>query len=737
MIYLIDDKRNRQMDYGWTDEKFDKYSNILCAIYEYDAIHALELRNKIFSPTNTILFHESFFDTNVNTHKKSTLSIRDSLIRYASENPSSNVVFFSGSKSSRKIDENVAHIPVSILYQYLEVFIERVSNNDVDLRYLLFGAKFEIEESLQKKLEEANSNFNDFSDEEPISKIFIALTIENEIDLVFDNAVYKTFYLDEKHNFDVTDEYLSEIIIDWFNGEEYDSIFIPLCFGPVLSDYNGLRFATHIRCTETLNRLKNIFIYSFVDYADIIQNEYFDILKSKNVRLIEYKSSSFFKASLLNCEALSCDELPVEINKVKLDPPKNYEDNHSISNEWAIYRWAVSINAYTPDINRVLNNVNNQLYFKVLKTIYPPADIIRLSEHQLKINYEGAPKILYIDDEANKGWYEILSNLFSNINKLEFDYLDDEFNSKIQEEIISTSIDKIKSENIDMVILDFRLHPNDFSTDDFSTITGLRLLKEIKKINPGIQVVIFSATNKTWNFQDLQMNGADGFVLKESPEFSLNPKVTSLLIQKMLLTIEGCLAKTFLKDFFDCYKILKDELIPRKNYKRTDKPLPKEFVDEALKWLEISYQQLNSGISQSSLTSSFLFMFSVLENISNRVINIENPIPTKQEGLFHYEFRGSEQKLKLFIEDKDNLGYYRKTKSHLSSKRNVSWVMKILNTLDFISNEQYSIHELSNLIKLRNDVIHANSNSGDVILTEKNSIEFLNKLIYNGLKNIK
>lgn len=48
----------------------------------------------------------------------------------------------------------------------------------------------------------------------------------------------------------------------------------------------------------------------------------------------------------------------------------------------------------------------------------------------------------------------------------------------------------------------------------------------IKKINPGIQVIIFSATNKVWNLQALQEAGADGFIIKESPENSIDPNFT-------------------------------------------------------------------------------------------------------------------------------------------------------------------------------------------------------------------
>jgi CheY-like chemotaxis protein len=67
-----------------------------------------------------------------------------------------------------------------------------------------------------------------------------------------------------------------------------------------------------------------------------------------------------------------------------------------------------------------------------------------------------------------------------------------------------------------LVFLDFRLNPSDFENKNSQEITSIKLLKEIKKRNPGIQVIIFSATNKILNLQALQEARADAFVLKDS-----------------------------------------------------------------------------------------------------------------------------------------------------------------------------------------------------------------------------
>lgn len=75
-------------------------------------------------------------------------------------------------------------------------------------------------------------------------------------------------------------------------------------------------------------------------------------------------------------------------------------------------------------------------------------------------------------------------------------------------------------------------------------------MQEIKKINAGIQVIFFSATNKIWNLQKLQELGADGFIIKESPENSMNPDFTSETILQFKSTIETAFKKRFLKEVF-------------------------------------------------------------------------------------------------------------------------------------------------------------------------------------------
>jgi DNA-binding NarL/FixJ family response regulator len=111
-------------------------------------------------------------------------------------------------------------------------------------------------------------------------------------------------------------------------------------------------------------------------------------------------------------------------------------------------------------------------------------------------------------------------------NEIYFDCLVEYFKSISQNELIKKVIQKVTVDDIDAVLLDFRLLPIDFTVDKIEEITGVKILQEIKKLTPGILVIIFFATNKIWNLQAYQDAGLDGFILKESLENSIDKDFT-------------------------------------------------------------------------------------------------------------------------------------------------------------------------------------------------------------------
>jgi hypothetical protein len=150
MIYLIDDKKERQKNLGWDEVKLNAYIDILKPIYTSGQIEAE--RVNIFSADNIVLYHESFFDNPDNHHKKKSTEIKQDLI-YFSEQNKFIVVFFSGSIGSKKIDNNTASIPVSTLYKNLKFFLNAYnnSNQEININQIAYGNDFKNEKMLEIK----------------------------------------------------------------------------------------------------------------------------------------------------------------------------------------------------------------------------------------------------------------------------------------------------------------------------------------------------------------------------------------------------------------------------------------------------------------------------------------------------------------------------------------------------------------------------------------------------------
>lgn len=123
------------------------------------------------------------------------------------------------------------------------------------------------------------------------------------------------------------------------------------------------------------------------------------------------------------------NDIKHEMGKIQLPVPQNYEDSHSIANEWAIYRWANATDSEDSAIEKITNTIKSNLYFKHLTTVYPPSEIKLIKEDRLKFRDQLSGisdglleqkdiNILYVDDEADKGWYEIMANIIHDVNKI-------------------------------------------------------------------------------------------------------------------------------------------------------------------------------------------------------------------------------------------------------------------------------------------------------------------------------
>ena len=703
-IYIIDEQINRQIEYGWTEEHFAQYKTIVETIYREEEFFEDILKNK----ENIIFLHESFPDKN--TKEK---------IYQRNKEKAISIGVFSGSKNERRKSENRIDLPADVFYKNLTVFLDRVKEGDFNIDYLLYGASPEREQQLLSELEKRNIEEDNLAPIASIYKNLLFLTSEDYIDNPFENAPEVTLYEDEEKR-DFSDSRLHTIVSEELDGDKYDNIFIPLCFGNSLSDYNGLRLAAHIRCTKTINQLSNIYIYGFVGYKDLLEHPCFNILKTKNVFLIDYSKKAIQEADKNTISSLKEDELTKEIQKLVLAAPK---DNHTIANEWAIYRWVTMIGTGVRDerIDIINRNIQQNLYFKYLQTIYP---VIRneLSAVRIEKDDEKSPKILYIDDEAEKGWDEIFATLLCDGSNLDYECLEDDIKKLSKEEIIEISINEIKEKEIDIVILDFRLHNTDFSKEiPIEEVTSMEILKQIKEYNKGIQVLIFSATNKIWNLQALERLGADGFIIKEAPENSINPNFTEETIANFKRIMERSIRMTFLKKAYNAVRKIKNEVETISNDNDLEKLKLKSEIEIQL---DIAFECLrkaeNKENDYSYFNLSYISLYKIIEHI--------NDFYTDEKGL---SLRKDGKLIGSYDQENQNFKSIEKNR-YPSTKDKILFIYeKSLN-----GDPKKIVSNIGAICKNRNNIIHPKSTEEFKQTTAQENITLLNT-IYTIVKHLK
>lgn len=512
-------------------------------------------------------------------------------------------------------------------------------------------------------------------------------------------------------------------------------LIIPVRLGFEDAEYMGLYVGLHIRLTKELNNVRFLPMLFITDESkeDILSNQ-IKKRKEKSGLLLFTKASYLLSALDLNdfvlkeLASIEIENYDVDfLNHLSITIPEN-SDSHSVANEWGAFRLAKfagkSLKLEKP----------SSLYFK-FKDSFTNNEIVP-NRNFLDGTLKTSCKALLIDDNAKSGWSDVLEHILRK-HIIRYDYSSDL-------DVIDTydaALELKDYTEYDIVFLDLRLLKEEDRGNiviELEEFSGTKILRKIKECNRGIQVIVFSASNKIWYIDkllNLKEANANGYYVKESPEYILSSNFSNENYNNLIENITKCLDLKFLKDFYNEFNLIKVELL-----KRRKKDLSKEFVDEAIKWLELSNDIIAKGSTTLNITTSFLFYFSVIESISNKIIDVDNPILVETENgqkKYNFQFRGSDQKLRNYIEEVPDSGIYRKTKGKLKSSRNIPWLLKILNAFDFISN--YNIDEIlvSNLIKKRNNIIHANPTSGDKINIELKELIMLYKYIIVGLKNIK
>ncbi len=345
-----------------------------------------------------------------------------------------------------------------------------------------------------------------------------------------------------------------------------DALFIDISLSGTILDFSGIRLAYHVRLLLDNQFSKApIILFGETDLSIITQFDplypiiftqgtYLHNLEQKEIRLVFERIQE---------GKLKGGKSPHDFaSQVAVPRPSNHLTHHSTANEWSIVQWAIQL-GMTKDAIQALpayQSIQSELFYKYLSALNPSLGIESNQGSITPISGEG--RILLIDDEYPKGWKAIFEKLVQNesnstisLEVMEFKADNGsviEFKTQGQEDIIYTCCKKINTGIYDLVIIDLRLCDSDFEStlDDPSTLTGIQIIKKIKELDKGQQIIAFTASNKIWNFSKLKEVGVTNYIHKHSPEIDNTASVIREDIEKAIMQIDLCLEKKLLKVIF-------------------------------------------------------------------------------------------------------------------------------------------------------------------------------------------
>jgi len=473
--------------------------------------------------------------------------------------------------------------------------------------------------SIIEFINQANSiDKNKFSIEDHISYIDLKIFTDKEYDTSNGNDQYDMAAnsLIEAH-FDTLAN--SEVVFVNYAGNDSDKFF-------------GLILAHHIRLDKVLRKLA-ILITSAEDKSSLMEYEpdlshllhtggtgYFSDIEEAISKIQKFKS----KISLLKLSpSIFKDGI---LDKLVIRQPEEQQGRHGIANQWGAYRMS--------QVGELMIN------YKFPKTLYFKYLLAQSSNPKpQKIIFPVVDKVLFIDDNFHKGWKDCLEQIFGEDKIIAY--------KSWEEAVVDQIPDQIEKDEFDLIILDLYFG----ESKDVKKETGKDILKIIKGtkerdgittkgLNPIVPVIMFTASNKAWNMDELYEAGADGYYVKEHPETAHDPEFSVNNFKNFHENVKNCLEKgALLRKYWRKIQELKDDsisIINNKTDNNGNNQLNKERINERLIMflglLKKAFEQTDfdkNTFFYSEWELAFLTLWSTLNEIQEcfyeKIMGFENP----------------------------------------------------------------------------------------------------------------
>lgn len=369
-----------------------------------------------------------------------------------------------------------------------------------------------------------------------------------------------------------------------------------------------LRMALHFRLTESLpgnSRFAPIVFVSDWKLEKLVKKGTGgQVFMTDGVYLRQRSSLS---ESLGSFAGLEADSFRAGfLDRISIPTPKG--SNHSLANQWGASRLYMIIKGQKAekDTFKSFQDIHKDLYFKyVIQRIPPRAAKENIGKEKYEVGRSAGKQILLIDDEADKGWTKTLSLLFPMSH---FDPKENVISESVldYESFSEGARQKIESGKYDLVLLDLRLGG---IQEDYVVIpedmSGYKVLRKIKELNRGTQVIMLTASNKAWNLKALMRPdyGADGYFVKESPEYEFSDDLSTENLRSLIKDAERCLRRGYLRSFWDFVLSFDSQ---------EDK-----LVQEVRAQLSIAFDMVSRADTSKQFPYAYLALYQVMEIVTS------------------------------------------------------------------------------------------------------------------------
>ena len=419
-------------------------------------------------------------------------------------------------------------------------------------------------------------------------------------------------------------DYLIHKTLIQLNDSLIKSITIPLSITDNFLEFSGLTLGHHIRLTKELG-YKNvplIFIGAIDEKLILKMTSLSYILLTPKVYYFNISKCSLKEVEQSIKDILSQPETDFDsdelLSKIRVEPPANYQSHHSIANEWALLRYYSMLekdenNHLFIELSDKINRLDylKTLHYKFSDNLFNRQKI-NPKKHSLTPELKDMEniKIGIIDDEIKKGWKEFYNYLFVKSRAIPL-FFEGDYKTNDKEILLNDlkewSKRKIHEDKCHLFVIDLRLHDNDFIEKDPDKFLGIQIAKYIKAENPGVQIVISTASNKVWNFQKCLSIGIHKYSVKESPETNNNREETKRELNHFSKNLEDAAKKSYLAQLYFDIKTIKDNF----NIKKEEK----EFEQKTFAILDQIFDLLLLNDKNDNILNLCLILcFSILEN---------------------------------------------------------------------------------------------------------------------------